>query len=570
MTRETLPRFDLYGELEVSPFASVGTIESAYRSLVKQHHPDVAAGDESRIKRLNLAREWLTDPVRRQSYDSQTDRGRQIPPIVRSTTTRSTSRKGRAGSGSRSDPSTPEPSFGIHAAEVRQFLAELRSLDRARAQRVWNGRAVAHAKGYTQALRGAASAARIEREAEWQFAREAAGVIARGKLGDSTLTEQVAEVLSDVAGVIAIQDLLSPGELSVLMLPWTWRGTIRLPATPTTPPSTTLSGPPRKPAPAPVAAATPMPSSPVPPPPAAPPADRLPAAPPANRPVVAQPLQPLPRPAATAAPPAPFSAAVPTTSPPPYWPSTAPEPRARPPLDPSITARLAAARAASAASPATGPAAATATMPPRPLVRVPAANRPTTIIRPRPSLVASRPLVSFPTLLVVASIVLLLGAAVLLLGSRQNQQVAADTDAPSGTARGIVFDGLVPATVDPETAAGQTGQPAASPAGTPTGGASTSTPKPRATPRPTRAPRPTPAPTPHPTPTVVPTPPPSSCTVPNFIGRQRNQARSLWIAANFSGHISYSSPMQPKDLIGSQSLPPGAVVPCSSGITLGP
>src|SRR6185295_8874257 len=106
---------------------------------------------------------------------------------------------------------------------------ELRSLDRARAQRVWNGRAVAHTRGYTQALRAAASAARGGRKAEWQFAREAASVIARGKLGDSTLTDQVADVLSDIAGAIAIRDLLSPSEFSLVLMPWTWRGTVRMP-----------------------------------------------------------------------------------------------------------------------------------------------------------------------------------------------------------------------------------------------------------------------------------------------------------------------------------------------------
>jgi curved DNA-binding protein CbpA len=44
----------------------VGAIEAAYRSLVKRHHPDVAASaDDQRMKRLNLARDWLTDPIRR-------------------------------------------------------------------------------------------------------------------------------------------------------------------------------------------------------------------------------------------------------------------------------------------------------------------------------------------------------------------------------------------------------------------------------------------------------------------------------------------------------------------------
>src|SRR3954466_3178601 len=79
VTRETLPRFDLYGGLEVSPFASVGTIEAAYRALVKQHHPDVASGDESRMTRLNLAREWLADPELRTRDARERDRGREIP-----------------------------------------------------------------------------------------------------------------------------------------------------------------------------------------------------------------------------------------------------------------------------------------------------------------------------------------------------------------------------------------------------------------------------------------------------------------------------------------------------------
>src|SRR6185437_15066206 len=85
---------------------------------------------------------------------------------------------------------------------------------------------------YTQALRAAASAVRGGRKAEWQFAREAASVIARGKLGDSTLTDQVADVLSDAAGALAIRDLLSPAEFSLVLLPWTWRGTVKMPDLP--------------------------------------------------------------------------------------------------------------------------------------------------------------------------------------------------------------------------------------------------------------------------------------------------------------------------------------------------
>ena len=68
---EPYPDFDLYLELEVSPTASQPTIEAAFRSLAKRYHPDVAAdgATAARMKRLNLARDWLLDPVRRADYD---------------------------------------------------------------------------------------------------------------------------------------------------------------------------------------------------------------------------------------------------------------------------------------------------------------------------------------------------------------------------------------------------------------------------------------------------------------------------------------------------------------------
>src|SRR6185369_6437726 len=105
----------------------------------------------------------------------------------------------------------------------------------------------------------------------WQFAREAAAVITRGKLGDSTLTEQVADVLSDVAGAIAIRDLLSPAEYSLVLFPWTWRGTVKLPQTPvaTAPPQ--RPGEPVRAPPRPLGASTPIEPKPVEPKPAEPP-----------------------------------------------------------------------------------------------------------------------------------------------------------------------------------------------------------------------------------------------------------------------------------------------------------
>ncbi|MFN9547971.1 MAG: J domain-containing protein [Cyanobacteriota bacterium] len=65
---------DLYAVLGVSPEATAAEIKSAYRSLVKRHHPD-AGGDETRIVALNAAWEVLRDGERRRRYDaSQQDR----------------------------------------------------------------------------------------------------------------------------------------------------------------------------------------------------------------------------------------------------------------------------------------------------------------------------------------------------------------------------------------------------------------------------------------------------------------------------------------------------------------
>jgi hypothetical protein len=64
------PNFDLYAELEVSERASVETIQAAYRSLQLRHHPDrVGDAGGDRAVRLNIARDWLTDPDRRARYD---------------------------------------------------------------------------------------------------------------------------------------------------------------------------------------------------------------------------------------------------------------------------------------------------------------------------------------------------------------------------------------------------------------------------------------------------------------------------------------------------------------------
>lgn len=58
----------LYEELELTPECSIDDIKQQYRTLAKKHHPDLG-GDEEVFKRIKLAYEVLSDPVRRKHYD---------------------------------------------------------------------------------------------------------------------------------------------------------------------------------------------------------------------------------------------------------------------------------------------------------------------------------------------------------------------------------------------------------------------------------------------------------------------------------------------------------------------
>ena len=57
-----------YTELDVPVDASLETIKQRYRTLAQMHHPD-KGGDEELFKRIKLAYEILSDPVRRKQYD---------------------------------------------------------------------------------------------------------------------------------------------------------------------------------------------------------------------------------------------------------------------------------------------------------------------------------------------------------------------------------------------------------------------------------------------------------------------------------------------------------------------
>jgi curved DNA-binding protein CbpA len=57
-----------YTELDVPVDASLDTIRQRYRTLAQMYHPD-KGGDEEMFKRIKLAYEILSDPVRRKQYD---------------------------------------------------------------------------------------------------------------------------------------------------------------------------------------------------------------------------------------------------------------------------------------------------------------------------------------------------------------------------------------------------------------------------------------------------------------------------------------------------------------------
>jgi hypothetical protein len=75
VTRESIPRFDLYGELGIGRDASADEIESAYRvRLGERPATGTGALASRRRERLARAREWLLDPERRARYDAAPDR----------------------------------------------------------------------------------------------------------------------------------------------------------------------------------------------------------------------------------------------------------------------------------------------------------------------------------------------------------------------------------------------------------------------------------------------------------------------------------------------------------------
>jgi DnaJ-class molecular chaperone len=67
---------DHYAALGLDRRCSLGQIRSAYRLLVKRHHPDRnedSAEANARVQELNAAHQVLTDPAKRRAYDRELD-----------------------------------------------------------------------------------------------------------------------------------------------------------------------------------------------------------------------------------------------------------------------------------------------------------------------------------------------------------------------------------------------------------------------------------------------------------------------------------------------------------------
>jgi DnaJ-class molecular chaperone len=69
---------DYYIVLGVSRKANLNKIKKAYRTVIKQHHPDVARSSESteRFLEIREAYETLSNEAKRKSYDEQLQEGR--------------------------------------------------------------------------------------------------------------------------------------------------------------------------------------------------------------------------------------------------------------------------------------------------------------------------------------------------------------------------------------------------------------------------------------------------------------------------------------------------------------
>ena len=68
---------DYYAALGISKTATEPEIKSAYRRLVREHHPD-RQGDPIKFRAVAEAYEVLGDPIKRQAYESAQNNARIV------------------------------------------------------------------------------------------------------------------------------------------------------------------------------------------------------------------------------------------------------------------------------------------------------------------------------------------------------------------------------------------------------------------------------------------------------------------------------------------------------------
>jgi hypothetical protein len=410
------------------------------------------------------------------------------------------------GSGLDWDP-FPGQSFGVNGALVWIFLDELRELDLDRAIEVWEAYAVARERGHAEARAAAEHVATKQRPQAWTAAREAASQAVRERLGASPVTNEVADILADVAGSLVVRDLLSRQDFRQLQFPWTSRGGPEralaedAAAEPEAAPAAETAAEAAMPR---VAAAAPMPEAPA---------------------------------VVDAAPVAEAAAVV----------------EAAPPRQPAVALRLPASRAQPKSRPKAF-VAVTANAAARPGIGAMVGRAADQLAANRLTRTATRAIVVIAAVLVLA-IVTRFAPDAALFGPGDSDVpgsalVIGGGPSPVGSAVALASPSTGPRST--HSAPGATASPSATRAP-----AATAVPPTHAPPPPPPTPRPTPAPTPKPT-----------CTVPLLNGVSTAKAANLWSAAGFTGTIFYSPAPPPSYKIQWQSLTPGSKALCTHDINV--
>ena len=134
------PTDDLYARLGVAPGAGAAEIESAWRELMKRHHPDVAGPLSTALARqINVARDWLADPVRRARYDAGRGRRGEAGRWPRRPARAPVHRAARAAHRPvpRFDPWAAD--YGPRSDDVRAFLREVEAVPEPTLRRLRSG-----------------------------------------------------------------------------------------------------------------------------------------------------------------------------------------------------------------------------------------------------------------------------------------------------------------------------------------------------------------------------------------------------------------------------------------------